>query len=414
MTKANIRVDFSDGELLTIYFLYKNELTNNNSEIVDMNSEVVSINKGIVSLNSEIDRIDIEYYQIPLDEVLSDAKHGDHTHFELIVCKIICQDGIQGVGYTYTGGKGGQAIHSILEKELKPLLLNQNSDRIEYLNDQMTWHLHYVARGGIVSFAISAIDIALWDIRCKRLNLPLWCVAGGNDNKTQAYAGGIDLNFSKEKLLSNVQGYLDRGFNAVKIKVGHDDYRIDVDRVKAVRDLIGPDVKFMVDANYSLSVAQAIKAGKAFEPYDIFWFEEPTLPDDYRGFATIADNIDIPLAMGENLHTLYEFNDAIAQAKLSFLQPDASNIGGISGWLKIATLAQANNLTICSHGMHELHVSLMASQPHAGYLEVHSFPIDQYTKHPLLLENGFAVAPNVAGHGVVFDDELLRKHKINI
>tara|TARA_B110000881_G_scaffold218206_1_gene237242 strand:+ start:1228 stop:2337 length:1110 start_codon:yes stop_codon:yes gene_type:complete len=365
-----------------------------------------------LSTHSEIENVAIEYYQIPLSEVLSDAKHGDHTHFELILCRVTCRDGLEGVGYTYTGGKGGQAIYTMLEKDLKPLLLNKNADRIEYLNEEMTWHLHYVARGGIASFAVSAVDIALWDLRCKRLNLPLWCVAGGNSNKTKAYAGGIDLNFSKEKLLNNIQSYLDRGFNAVKIKVGHEDYRIDVDRVAAVRNLIGDDVKFMVDANYSLSVPQAIKAGKAFEPYDLLWFEEPTLPDDYQGFARIADKIDIPLAMGENLHTVYEFNQAIAQAKLSYLQPDASNIGGITGWLKVAALAHANNLTVCSHGMHELHVSLMASQPHAGYLEVHSFPIDQYTKHPLILENGYAVAPNIAGHGVVFDDDLLRNHRV--
>ncbi len=367
-----------------------------------------------LSTNSEIENISIEYYQVPLSEVLSDAKHGDHTHFELILCKITCRDGTQGVGYTYTGGRGGQAIYSILEQELKPLLQGQNSNRIEYLNEQMTWHLHYVARGGIVSFAISAVDIALWDLRCKRLDLPLWCVAGGNDNKTKAYAGGIDLNFSKKKLLSNVQSYLDRGFNAVKIKVGHSDYRTDVERISAVRNLIGEDVDLMIDANYSMTTDQAIKAGQAFEQYDITWFEEPTLPDDYQGFAKIADKINIPLAMGENLHTIYEFKDAIDQAQLSFLQPDASNIGGITAWLKVAALAQANNLTICSHGMHELHVSLMASQPHAGYLEVHSFPIDEYTKHPLIIENGFALAPDIPGHGVVFDDELLRDHKINL
>ena len=111
--------------------------------------------------------------------------------------------------------------------------------------------------------------------------------------------------------------------------------------------------------------------------------------------------------MGENLHTLYEFNQAITQAKLGFLQPDASNIGGITGWLAVATMGYANNLPVCSHGMHELHVSLMASQPNAGYLEVHSFPIDRYTTHPLKLENGMAVAPDTPGVGVEFKTERL-------
>ncbi|GAA6204542.1 mandelate racemase/muconate lactonizing enzyme family protein [Thalassotalea sp. SU-HH00458] len=358
--------------------------------------------------------INTQYYQIPLAEVLTDAMHGDHTHFELLVCTITCDDGSQGVGYTYTGGKGGRAIYSLLNDELTPFLLNKDANEIEKLNEQMQWHLHYVARGGLVSFAISAIDIALWDIRCKKLEQPLWQVAGGANDRTNAYAGGIDLNFSKEKLLKNIQGYLDRGFEAVKIKVGHQDHAIDVERIAAVRALIGPDRKFMVDANYALTVEQAIKASKAFEPYDLTWFEEPTIPDDYLGFAEIADNTNIPLAMGENLHTLYEFGYAIAQSKLGFLQPDASNIGGITGWLAVAKLAKENNLPICSHGMHELHVSLLASQTHAGYLEVHSFPIDKYTKAPLKLENGLALAPNTVGHGVIFDQELLNPYQINL
>ncbi|MBU2871587.1 mandelate racemase/muconate lactonizing enzyme family protein [Colwellia sp. E2M01] len=365
------------------------------------------------STANRIAAIEVKYYQVPLAEILSDAKHGDHTHFELILCKITCEDGTEGVGYTYTGGKGGRAISSLLEDEYKPLLLGKNADQIEEIWDEMEWHLHYVGRGGLVSFAMSAVDIALWDIRCKRENLPLWKVAGGANNTTACYAGGIDLNFSQDKLLSNIQSYLDKGFNAVKIKVGKENYLEDVERVAAVRKLIGPDTVFMVDANYSLSVEQAIVFGKAIEQYDITWFEEPTIPDDYLGFAEIADNINIPLAMGENLHTLHEFGYAIAQSKLSYLQPDASNIGGITGFLRVAKMAKENNLPLCSHGMHELHVSLLASQSHAGYLEVHSFPIDQYTKYPLQLDqNGRAIAPDVVGTGVVFDDALLDQYLI--
>ena len=367
----------------------------------------------MMSKNNEISSIRVEYYQVPLAEVLSDAKHGDHTHFELIVCKVRCNDGVEGVGYTYTGGKGGRAIYSLLDDEIKNKLVGRDSSDILAIWDSIQWDLHYIGRGGLVSFALSAVDIALWDIRCKRLDLPLWKVAGGANNTTKCYAGGIDLNFSQEKLLNNIQGYLNKGFKAVKIKVGKEDYKEDVARVAAVRELIGPDITFMVDANYSLTRETAIRFGKAIEQYDIAWFEEPTIPDDYLGYAHIADKIDIPLAMGENLHTPHEFTYAITQAKLGFLQPDASNIGGITGWLQVAQLASAHNLPICSHGMHELHVSLLASQPHAGYLEVHSFPIDQYTTQPLAIDaKGRAIAPNISGTGVVFDEAKIRQYLI--
>ncbi|MBQ4888852.1 mandelate racemase/muconate lactonizing enzyme family protein [Shewanella sp. MMG014] len=359
---------------------------------------------------NKIESVKVEYYQVPLAEVLSDAKHGDHTHFELILTRIKTSNGIEGVGYTYTGGKGGRAIYSLLNDEMKPLLIGKDASDIMAIWDELQWHFHYVGRGGLLSFAISAVDIALWDIKCKNLGLPLWKVAGGVSNQVNCYAGGIDLNFDHQKLLSNIQTYLDRGFEAVKIKVGKSDYKEDVRRVEAVRELIGPDRIFMVDANYSMTKEQAIRFANAIAHCDIKWFEEPTIPDDYLGYADIADAIDIPLAMGENLHTIHEFTYAISQSKLGFLQPDASNIGGITGFLMVAQLAYANNIPVCSHGMHELHVSLLASQPHSGYLEVHSFPIDEYTTTPLKIINGKAVAPDIPGTGVVFDDALLTPH----
>ncbi|MFC3155516.1 mandelate racemase/muconate lactonizing enzyme family protein [Gilvimarinus japonicus] len=379
-----------------------------------MKDLVVEQTQQIASATQCIAEVNVEYYRVPLKEVLADAKHGMHTHFELVLCRIVCDDGLEGVGYTYTGGSGGRAIYSLLADELAPMLKGMDAGKIQAVWEKVQWHLHYVGRGGLVSFAQSAVDIALWDIRCKRLEQPLWKVAGGLSNKTRCYAGGIDLNFTQEKLLANIQSYLDRGFKAVKIKVGKEDYREDVARVRAVRELIGPDITFMVDANYSMTVEGAIRFSNAIADQDVTWFEEPTIPDDYQGYARIADATDIALAMGENLHTIHEFTYAIDQAKLGFVQPDASNIGGVTGWLAVANLAQAHNLPVCSHGMHELHVSLMASQPNAGQLEVHSFPIDEYTKHPLKLDaDGLAVAPDIPGTGVVFDDARLKDYLIH-
>ena len=347
--------------------------------------------------------LETDYFRIPLSTTLSDSTHGDMSDFELITVRIRDEDGAEGLGYAYTVHVGGRAIHSLIHDDLKSLLIGSDADRIEALWQKMWWRTHFVGRGGLAGFAIAAVDIALWDLAAKRAGQPLWRHLGGVDDKVRAYAGGIDLQFPLEKLLKQTESNLEKGFRAIKMKVGRSKLSEDVERISAMRERLGPDIPLMVDANMRWRVDEAIRACRAFDGFDLTWIEEPIIPDDVQGHVRIVQEGGQPIATGENLHTIYEFQTMIAAGGVSFPEPDLVTCGGITPWLKVAKLAEAFNLPVTSHGVHDLHVHLLAAAPNASYLEVHGFGLDDFIIAPLVIEDGRALAPERPGHGVMFD-----------
>jgi L-alanine-DL-glutamate epimerase-like enolase superfamily enzyme len=359
-----------------------------------------------------IENVQVDHFRIPLPVVLSDSTHGEMSHFGLVTVCIDRSDGQRGLGYTYcVGDIGGDAIRSLIERDLTTVLLGADSGAVEGLWQRMWWHLHFVGRGGIAAFAMAAVDIALWDLRARSADEPLWRFLGGDDPNVSAYAGGIDLQFTLEELETQTRGFLDDGFRAIKMKVGRDDLAEDVERVTAMRDWLGPDIALMADANMRWSVNEAIDAARALQPCDLTWLEEPTIPDDVDGHARIARDGGIPIATGENLHTVYEFEHMIARGGVAFPEPDVANIGGITPWLEVARAAQAANLPVTTHGVHDLQVHLLAAIPNASYLEVHGFGLDRFMSQPLVIEDGRVRAPERPGHGVELDWTSLARHR---
>ncbi len=352
-----------------------------------------------------------DHYRIPLPVALSDSTHGTITDFELIAARVRDTDGGEGVGYTYTVGAGGAAVHALIARHLAPLLRREDSTRIEHLWQRMWWALHYGGRGGPTSLAISAVDTALWDLKACRHGAPLWRLLGGHDPQVPAYAGGIDLDFPLDRLLAQTEDNLAKGFRAIKMKVGRPKLSEDLARVKAMRERLGPDFPLMVDANMRWTADQAIRAARSLAEYDVYWLEEPTIPDDVAGHVRVVREGGLPVATGENLHTLWEFQQMIAAGGVTFPEPDVSNCGGITVWMKVAHLAEAFNLPVTSHGVHDLHVHLLAAVPNRSYLEAHGFGLERFIAQPMKIVDGFATAPERPGHGVAFDWAALEKHR---
>lgn len=351
-------------------------------------------------------------HRVPLPVVLSDSTHGDITHFELISVEIRDADGVEGLGYTYTVGAGGLAVHALIAKYLEPMLLGQDASLIEKLWQHMWWGLHYGGRGGPTSSAISAVDIALWDLAAKRARQPLWRHLGGFDPAVPCYAGGIDLQFPLDRLLKQSDDFRAQGFRAIKMKVGRDHLREDVERVRAMRRHLGPDFPLMADANMRWTPDQAIRAAKALAESELVWLEEPTIPDDVEGHARIVRETGHPIATGENLHTLYEFKQMIAAGGVTFPEPDVSNCGGVTVFMKVCRFAEAWNLPVTSHGVHDLTVGLLAAAPNRSYLEIHGFGLDRFLETPTPIVEGNAIASERHGHGAKLVWAKLEDHRI--
>ena len=281
--------------------------------------------------------------------------------------------------------------------------MGEDPRRIEWLWQRMWKTHHYAGRGGPVSFAIAAMDTALWDLRGRTLGEPLWRLLGGYDPAVPAYAGNIDLNFPVDRLLEGASRSLEAGFKSIKMRLGKPTLHEDISRVTAMRKHIGDNIELMTDANEGWRIDQAMRACRALREFNLVWIEEPIRPDDYAGYAHLRAHGGIPVAAGENLHTLAEFTSLITAGGVDFPEPDFTTCGGITVWMKIARLAEAHGLCVTSHGAHEVHVHLLAAAPNASYLEVHGFGLEKYMAEPLMMRDGKAIAPDRPGHGVDFD-----------
>jgi L-alanine-DL-glutamate epimerase-like enolase superfamily enzyme len=322
---------------------------------------------------------------------------------ETPIVRIRCDDGADGVGYSYTIGTGGSSVVALLRDHLAPRLIGRDPDCIEAIWKDLFFHTHATAVGAVTSLALAAIDTALWDLRCKRARLPLWKVAGGAQPKVPVYTteGGW-LQLPVDALVAQTVEAKAQGFRGAKLKVGKPHLAEDVARLAAVREAVGDAFEIMVDANQCFTVSEAIRRARAFEPFGLAWLEEPLPAEDLGGHVELAAHTAIPIAVGESLYHPAHFREYLARRACSIVQVDCARIGGITPWLKVAHLAEAFNVAVCPHFLMELHVSLTAAAPNAAWVE-YIPQLDDITTSRLAIAEGHAVAPSTPGLGIEWD-----------
>ena len=326
--------------------------------------------------------------RIPLEQPVRIATRVVHGR-EFVLTFIKAEDGTEGIGYTYAGTVGGTMVRAAVEDVLKPRLLGGDVELIERHWATMFQEGLLVGRRGALLRAISALDIALWDLAAKRAGLPLYRLLGGFQADVPAYASGGYYREGKglPGLAKEMERYVKAGFDSVKIKVGGVPLAEDVARVRAAREAVGPGVQLALDANNAYrSVAEAIRAAQAFEPYDIWWLEEPLAPDDIPGHAELAAAAAMPIATGEIHATRWDFRDLIAEGGARILQPDAGVLGGVSEWMKVAHTAASFNLPVAPHWHADLHIHLVGAASNGLTVEYFFLSEDIYNFERVLSE----------------------------
>jgi L-alanine-DL-glutamate epimerase-like enolase superfamily enzyme len=330
---------------------------------------------------------------------------------ETPIVRIFADDGLIGIGYSYTIGTGGRSVIELIVRHLAPQLIGRDPERVEEIWKALFFHTHATAVGAITSLALAAIDTALWDMRCRRSGRPLHIEAGGAQRSVPLYTteGGW-LHIETAELVEDALRAKADGFGGSKIKVGRSP-KEDVARLAAVRAAVGDTFEIMVDGNQGAAVDEAIRRARLYEPLDLAWYEEPLPAEDLGGHVRLSASTSLPIAVGESIYSLQHFREYLQRDAASVIQVDVARIGGITPWLKTAHLAEAFNVSVCPHFLMELHVSLTAAIPNGRWVE-YIPQLDSLTLDRMRIENGRAVPSDSPGLGIAWDFAAIDRMKV--
>ena len=349
------------------------------------------------------------------------------------ICEIITDSGISGLGEAFYFGGPAKIVAMMIKDAFGNLIMDKDPlDNCVIWDNLYNWTRDQGMKGITIS-ALSAIDIALWDIKGKFLGLPIYKLLGGAyRNKARVYATGLyepqNVSSIENSLIEEALGYKKQGFSGMKLKIGYGIER-DIHLVKIIRKAIGDEICLMVDANHAYNTSEAIKLAKKMEPFNIYWFEEPVPPEDIEGYIEIKQNCDIPIAGGECEYTRYGFRELINRRAVDILQPDICATGGFTEMTKIVAMASAANIPVVPHvwgtnvGL-SASLQFFAALPNFPERRFPEEPFFEYDRSPNPLrdgvtlekfhtKDGYLTIPDRPGLGVTLDMDFIKEYRAN-
>ncbi|GAA4333746.1 L-talarate/galactarate dehydratase [Pigmentiphaga soli] len=360
----------------------------------------------------KISHIETSIVRLPADEPLANPAAPAAGTRNFVTVTVRTDDGLEGIGFSFFGWAITGALRTAID-ELGALIIGDDPLRAETIAAKLRGAAGGAGPGGIFTLALSALDIALWDIKGKVANLPVSKLLGGSRDRVPTYASGaLGRTLSLDQVAEAAATLVKKGFRQMKTQLalpGPPNPRGEVERIRAIRAAIGPDIDLMCDVNQRWSVHQAIDIGQRLEDTRLFWLEDVTRHDDYQGLACITDALSTPIAGGEYVYGLPAFRQMIEARSVDIVMVDVLRAGGITQWQKIAAMAEAFNMPVVSHCHPEVSIHLVAAFPHG--LTVEYMPwLYRIFEEPLQIQDGQMLVPDRPGLGLTFNREALRRY----
>ena len=352
---------------------------------------------------------------VPEDDPLANMPEEAGRKRPIVTVRLRTDSGIEGIGVTLYGGRLTRSLHAAIE-DLAAATVGEDPMRVEAIVTKLRTGDPGGGLGGIFTLALSAIDTAIWDIKGKALDQPLWKLLGGHRDRVPTYASGsLRRGLSDDQAQRAARILIQKGFREMKTQMalpGNPTPAEEVRRVKVVREAIGPDIKLMCDINQRWRPEQAIQIGSRVEEEGVglFWLEDVTTCDDFPGLARVTAALKTPIAGGEYVWGIVPFRHMIEARSVDVVMVDLARVGGVTQWMKVAAMAEAFNLPIVSHVMPEILLHMVAACPNGLTVEYMPWMLCLYEETPKI-EDGHLILPQKPGLGLKFDEKAIKSFK---